>query len=95
MQRRQGFYQAIFDGVEAVKDQVGEPFFPYFLPQVLDRVELGTVGRQSHQTQVVGDFEIVRAMPPCAIDYDEEDFLRALSWRLSSYLLEEARKGEV
>ena len=47
----------LFHGIEAVEDKVPEPLFANFVPEILDRIELGTIRRQEAQPHVVGRFE--------------------------------------
>ena len=45
--------------VSVVEDPVGEPVVAYVLPDVLLRVQLGTLRRQWHDGDVVGHLEFV------------------------------------
>ena len=46
------------------EDTVGEIGLAQVLPNILDRVEFGTVGRQRHEHDIFRDLQCFRAMPP-------------------------------
>lgn len=50
------------------EDPVGQPVFPHELPDVFGGVELGRFGRQRHEGNVLGDFELGRKMPPGLVE---------------------------
>ena len=50
------------------KDAVGQPIVTHELPDILDRVQLGTFGWQRHDGAVLGHDEVVREMPSGLID---------------------------
>src|SRR5438046_9717697 len=52
------------DGVVALPDAMAELVLAQVLPDVLDRVQLGRVGRERQQGEVPGDGEVAGAVPP-------------------------------
>ncbi len=66
-QGQQGLDQSLFDRIQTVEDQILEPLFAYFLPDVLHRIELGAVGRKEVQTHVIRYLERIGFMPARAI----------------------------
>lgn len=76
----------IDDIVIRFEDAVGEPVVAHELPDILDRVQFGTSGRQRHEGDIGGHFQFGRAMPPCLIEYqngmrtrrDVEGYLRKM-----------------
>ena len=59
----------IDDIVIGFEDAVGEPVVAHELPDILDRVQFGTSGRQRHEGDIGGHYQFGRAMPPCLIEY--------------------------
>ena len=59
----------IDDIVIRFEDAVGEPVVAHELPDILDRVQFGTSGRQRHEGDIGGHYQFGRAMPPCLIEY--------------------------
>ena len=57
--------EQVFVGGE---DAVGKPIVTHELPDILDRVQLGTFGWQRHDGDVLGHDEVVREMPSGLID---------------------------
>ena len=55
----------VFVGCE---DAVGEPVVAHELPDVLDRVQLGALGRQRQERDVGGHHQCCRGMPPGLIE---------------------------
>jgi hypothetical protein len=45
------------------EDPVGEPVLPHKLPDVLDRVQLGRLGRQRHQGDIGRHLQLARDVP--------------------------------
>ena len=50
--------------VMGCEDAVRQPILAHELPDVLDRVELGRAGREEDDGDVVGHFELGRAVQP-------------------------------
>ena len=59
----------IDDIVVGFEDTVGEPVVAHELPDILDRVQFGTSGRQRHEGDIGGNDQFGRAMPPSLIEY--------------------------
>ena len=66
-----GVAAVVEDVVAGAEDAVGEPVLPHELPDVFDRVELGRLGRQRQQGDVVGDVELVGHVPAGLIEHDQ------------------------
>jgi hypothetical protein len=58
---------AVDDLLGGVKDAVGQAIVAQMQPQSLDRVELGRVGRQEHQAEVLGHARLAGSMPQPAL----------------------------
>ena len=59
------------DVVVGGKDPVRQPVFAHELPDVLDRVEFGALGRQRDDADVVGDLELASGVPSGLIHQDD------------------------
>ena len=59
------------DGVVIFEDAVREPILAEVLPDVLDRVQLGRARWQQDDGEVLGDLELVGAVPPGAVHQDD------------------------
>src|SRR5690349_12007160 len=55
--------------VVALPDAMAELVLAQVLPDVLDRVQLGRVGRERQQGEVPGDGEVAGAVPPGAVEH--------------------------
>ena len=60
----------IEDVFVALEDAVREPVVAHELPDVLDRVEFRRSGRERHQGDVAGDFELGGGVPSCPVEDD-------------------------
>src|SRR4051812_31647047 len=58
------------DGLVVRPDAMAELVLPQVLPHVLDRVQLGRVGGQRQQGEVLGDGEAAGAVPPGTVEHD-------------------------
>src|SRR4051795_10933115 len=58
------------DGVVALPDAMAELVLPQVLPDVLDRVQLGRVGRERQEGEVLGDGKVAGAVPTGAVEHD-------------------------
>lgn len=56
------------DVIDAVEDGVGQPVGAQELPDILDRVQFGSAGRQEDQADIAGQLQLVGGMPSCAIE---------------------------
>ena len=45
-------FQMVFEGIEAIEDAVMEGFLTQVIPEVLDRIEFGSVRWQFEQAQI-------------------------------------------
>ena len=63
-----GIATIVEDVAVGSEDRVGQPVLPHKLPDVFGRVEFGRFGRQRHETDVLGDFELGREMPPSLVE---------------------------
>ena len=70
-ERVPGLAAGFDDGLVAGPDPQAELVLAQILPDVLDRIELGAVGRQRQEADVVGDRQRRRAVPPCAIEHQD------------------------
>ena len=50
------------------EDPVGQPIVAHELPDILDRVELGTFGREGQEDEIVGDVELAGGVPSRLIE---------------------------
>ncbi|HSV26398.1 MAG TPA: hypothetical protein VLH60_00760 [Sedimentisphaerales bacterium] len=66
----QGSNQMVFESLETVEDSVMKVFFPYFSPELLDRVQLRRVGRELDQTEVARRSQ---ALMPARSVHDHDD----------------------
>lgn len=57
--------------LDAVEDGIGQPVGAQELPDILDRVQFGSAGRQEDQADVARHFELGRRMPSGAIEQDD------------------------
>jgi hypothetical protein len=57
--------------VMGCEDPVGEPVVAHELPEVLDRVQFGTFGRQRHESDVGGHGEVMRQVPSRLVEDDD------------------------
>lgn len=55
---------SVDDGVVAFEDAVAELVLAQVLPDVLDRIEFGQLGRQFEQADVVRDIELAAGLMP-------------------------------
>ena len=62
------FAAVVDDVVVGVEDPVGEPVVAYELPDVFDRVQFGTFGRQRDDADIGGDIELACHVPSGLID---------------------------
>ena len=60
----------IDDFVAGGEDAIGEPVLAHVLPDVFDRVQLGTLGRDRDQREVVGNMELACDVPTGLIHQD-------------------------
>ena len=67
----QAWQPALDDGVVIFEDAVREPILAEVLPDVLDRVQLGRARWQQDDGEVLGDLELVGAVPPGAVHQDD------------------------
>ena len=58
-----GIRAMIEDVVVGFEDSVREPVLAHELPYILDRVQFGAFGRQRHQSDVGGDFQVAGDVP--------------------------------
>ena len=63
-----GVAALIDDIARGLEDAVGEPVVAHILPDVLDRVELGTFGGDGNECDVSGHIELTSEVPPRLID---------------------------
>jgi len=56
------------DVLVGIENPVGQPVVPHELPDILDRIELGTFGWERNDGDVGGDFQLARGMPTGLID---------------------------
>src|SRR6266487_1821063 len=68
--------KSINNGIKGYKDTVRKSFFPYFLPNMLNRIEFRTIGRLRNQTSIFGNDQIFGAVPPCLIYLYHKKMLR-------------------
>lgn len=66
-----GVATVVEDVVVGFEDPIGQPVVAHELPDVLDRVELGTFRRKRQDGDVGRDDQVVGEMPPCLI-HDEQ-----------------------
>ena len=59
------------DCVVVVVEAVGEFVLAQILPDVLDRVEFGSVGGQEQKRDVARDFELITGVPPGPVENDD------------------------
>ena len=59
------------DVVVGLEDSVGEPVVAQELPDVLGRVELGCLGRERQQGDVVRHHELVGHVPPGPVEHEQ------------------------
>jgi hypothetical protein len=64
---RQAWQAGVDDGVVAVEDAVREPILAQILPDILDRVQFRSAGRQGDQRHVLGNVELCGGVPAGAI----------------------------
>jgi hypothetical protein len=62
----------ILQRVQALEDPVVEELLAQFIPDVLNRIELGRVRRQFQQVDVGWRFERVAAMPASAVNHHDD-----------------------
>jgi hypothetical protein len=53
------------------EDPVRQPVLAQELPDILDRVEVGSLGRKRHERDVVGDHQPLRLMPTRLVEQDD------------------------
>src|ERR1700730_18590650 len=46
-------------------------------PKSFGRLQLRTIGRQMNEANAIGDFEIVRPMPPRIVEHEQDDAAQA------------------
>ena len=56
------------DVLDAVEDGIGQPICAQELPDILDRVQFGSTGRQKDQADIAGELQFTGGMPSCAIE---------------------------
>ena len=69
-----------FDRIEICKHIIGEAVFSNCLPKMLDRIELGTVGRRHEQAHVLRHEQFACQMS-ARLAHDHEDKLVSLALR--------------
>ena len=57
-------FQMVFEGVEAIEDAVMEGLLTQVIPEVLNRIEFGSVRWQFEQAQIGGQPKGFTLMPP-------------------------------
>lgn len=67
--------ESALDRIEIGEDVIGEAVFSNRLPQVLSRVQLGTVGRQEDQPHVVRYDQLTGQMPAGLVHDHEDEFV--------------------
>ena len=72
----QGGFEMVLQSVDTIEHAVMEKFFPQFIPDVFDGVQLGCVGRQAHQPHVSGNPQCTAGMPASTIHDHDNALLR-------------------
>jgi hypothetical protein len=68
--------QMVFEGVEAIEDTVMEGLLTQVIPEVLNRIEFGSVRWQFEQAQIGGQRKGFTLMPAGAIEHHDDPLMR-------------------
>ena len=73
----------------ASEDPVGEPVVAHILPNALDRIELGRLGREGNERHVFGRLQLRRDVPTSPVHehttaWEPGSTASAISWRCNS-----------
>src|SRR5271157_1758826 len=84
--------QLLLNSIKGGKETIREILLTQLVPQMLHRIQLGTVGRLKDQADVFGKLQLSRTMPACLINLHDDEGIRK---RLGYLLKKQVHHGRI